>query len=67
MKITIKIGTSNAAFTDNTNAEVARILAGVVEKLNEEYLNLHTTPKIPLFDINGNIVGYLDVSYRDSE
>ena len=52
IKITIQTG--NAAFQDDCDAEVARILRDLADKL--ETRQLTTT----LRDINGNVVGEID-------
>ncbi len=55
MTITIKIRTANAAFEDNKDAEVGRILRDWIDGFN-----LYPTIT-PLHDYNGNTVGSVTV------
>lgn len=60
MKITITIDTNNAAFEDNTEAEVARILKKIVEKIaNGEDVDGKKT-----IDFNGNVVGQVSIDWE---
>lgn len=54
-KITITIKTGNSAFEENVSGEVARILRGLADKLE----NYHQQPT-KLMDINGNKVGTVE-------
>jgi hypothetical protein len=58
--ITITIETDNAAFEDNREAEVARILADYARRLADGLANLPLTTQ-PLRDINGNTCGRVEV------
>lgn len=47
----INIKCVNSAFDDDRNLEIARILRGLVDKLENGY------EEVVLYDINGNFVG----------
>lgn len=51
MAFILRIDTDNAAFDDDCNAELARILVRIA---NELYVGV---PPTPIRDINGNTVG----------
>ena len=55
-KVTIVISTGNAAFENNTNLEIARILRDVAKKLEQD----QDVDK--LMDANGNLAGYVKFS-----
>lgn len=57
MKITITIDTSNDAFTGRPQAEVARILVGVVDRLASGTITLWVGRDETLKDLNGNKAG----------
>jgi len=57
--VTIKINTTNAAFADGFECEVAGILRNLARKLEDD-----ATPE-QLYDANGNPVG--SVKYSDRE
>ena len=59
MTITITICTDNAAFEDDPESEVARILAAYARQLADGLTNLSFARK--LRDINGNTVGSVEV------
>lgn len=60
MTITIRIETDNAAFEDdhasNTHTEIARLVAKVAQ-----WFDTDGPHNGPLYDINGNKVGYVNV------
>jgi len=56
----IEINLDNAAFGDEPEAEVCRILEGLVEGIKESG-HLCGVP-IPLRDFNGNVVGWAKVT-----
>lgn len=51
MMLTLKINTDNAAFEDNLEGELARILATAITKIE------HCNTEGKLYDTNGNQVG----------
>ena len=53
MKVQITINTDSAAFVDNCNKEVDRILEGI---------DYETPIECPLRDINGNAVGEVSIT-----
>ncbi len=55
MTITIKIDTGNAAFEDDRDREVFRIVAQWLN--NAERLNMLSKASSTLYDVNGNSVG----------
>lgn len=55
MKFIIEIDCDNAAFADECDAEVARILRSFADKLTARTVDLHDWPT--LRDVNGNRVG----------
>lgn len=61
MQITITINTDNAAFEDNTETKVARILADFARKLADGLTNIGITTR--LLDINGNTVGAVEIKH----
>jgi hypothetical protein len=61
MQITITINTDNAAFEENTETEVARILMEYARRLNDGLQNLQIVDQ-KLRDYNGNTVGRVSVS-----
>lgn len=67
MKINITINADNAAFEEGgLEAEVARILGELARRLNDGLVNMQLERRMgraPLLlrDINGNIVGALEV------
>jgi hypothetical protein len=63
MKITIKIDTGNAAFSDgNDGSETARILRHLADRIDGEILSKNDCRFA--MDINGNRVGQLETSSR---
>lgn len=58
-KIVIEIETGNAAFAENWQAETARILRGLCERLDSGAVEAVGTHD--LYDTNGNRCGYADV------
>jgi len=58
--IKITINTDNAAFEGQTRAETARILRKLADTLDYSG-RLDDDTKLPLFDANGNKVGFLTV------
>lgn len=60
MKAEIKVKMDNEAFvgSDNLGPELARILRHLADKVED---NPHLSPgySLPVFDVNGNDVGYL--------
>ena len=50
----MKIDTDNAAFEDDPGAEVARILRGVADKVEQGVASGHFQTA---FDVNGNDIG----------
>mgnify|MGYP003640568917 CR=1 FL=1 len=58
--VRILIDTQNATFEDAPGQEVARILKGISENLIRETIPKEEGQK--LFDINGNVVGYVSIS-----
>lgn len=55
-QITIEINDSGAAFEDNPQEEVARILKQIFQEA--EYNGLHTRN---IYDINGNPCGFINI------
>jgi len=53
MNFTLELNCNNAAFDEDLNAEVARILREVADRIEAD----ETLYKFPLRDINGNRVG----------
>lgn len=60
MKLTITIDRDNAAFWEDASREASRILRDMADRIDG---HPHFSPghSQPLFDINGNEVGYFDV------
>ena len=56
MKYQIEIETDNAAFNDYQEQEVARILKDLAGKAEAGY-----SLNIPLYDLNGNKVGFCKI------
>ena len=56
-KIKIVINCENAAFRNNGNFEVVRILEQITRKLDE-----YSARDENLLDINGNSVGYVEIT-----
>ncbi len=64
MKFTLSLSLNNSAFSDQNNgAEVARILRKIANNIEES--NLQDGDKDNLRDVNGNLVGYVEVKPRD--
>lgn len=61
MTITITINCDNAAFENNTETEVARILADYSRKLYSGLDNLTIASGTRLRDYNGNVVGLVTI------
>lgn len=55
MKVIIKINCDNSAFDENPHIEIARILEELSMQVNCN--GIHEKQKI--YDINGNIIGYI--------
>ena len=60
MKVVIEIKTDNAAFGDETDVEIARILANLARHI--EFTGVKETP---IMDINGNKVGHILMDARE--
>lgn len=60
MRFTLEIKMDNAAFEDDPSCEVSRILRDAAKRIDG---HPHFSPghEQPLYDINGNHVGYFDV------
>lgn len=58
MTITIKIQTANAAFRENGDGEVFRIINDAVERIRRDGFTVNA----PLRDSNGNTVGSVKVT-----
>ena len=55
---TVKIRTDNAAFAEDRNGEVARILRELADRLADQYGNGHNAADLHMLtDLNGNTVG----------
>jgi hypothetical protein len=61
MKCTIDISMDNAAFSDDPNEELARILEDLADKLRNEIMPATDPFRHKIYDINGNAVGSLVV------
>ena len=57
MRISIEINTENAAFADNENQEIARILQDLANKINHSY-PISENEIQSLRDYNGNKIGF---------
>ncbi len=66
MKLTITIQMDNAAFTDNSGAEVARILREFADR-SEDETDSSWDNTYSLRDINGNKVGTAEIETDDDE
>ena len=62
MTIMIRLKTDNAAFEDDKQAEVTRILAGIVESHERRMSRDRGNYTSNLYDSNGNIVGTVTVT-----
>ena len=64
MKLTLTIQIDNAAFTESASAETARILRHIADRIVMVDLNEYSdrTPLPPVFDVNGNRVGTLEIT-----
>lgn len=58
LKLTIE--TTNAAFDDEPATEIARILRNTAEQIEEG--NILLAASFRLYDLNGNIVGRVEIS-----
>jgi len=61
MKADITINMDNAAFEDNPDEELSRILMKL-GKMLQSVPRLTSGDSFPIMDINGNKVGYLTIS-----
>jgi hypothetical protein len=59
LSVTVKITCENAAFADDCEGEVARLLKQAAKKV--EAGELERLGYIPLMDINGNKVGSVEI------
>ena len=57
---TLKFSTDNAAFSENPNDEVARILKEVALRMTD----YGEAKRGPIFDINGNKIGEFELTER---
>jgi hypothetical protein len=57
IELTLKISSSNDAFTDNPEEEIARILKDAAEKIRNNGDGVYS-----LLDINGNKIGGMDAN-----
>ncbi len=57
----LTLNTDNAAFSDDVEAEVSRILIEVARRVHD---GIMLRPE-PVFDINGNAVGYFELSVEN--
>ena len=64
MKCTIEVSMNNAAFEDDAGAELARILKQTAKIINQtvDIIHLAELGALTLRDINGNVVGTLDIT-----
>lgn len=61
MTITIKINTENAAFEDDRDGELTRILTAAIARLTHNGSPYWRTCPLTLHDSNGNTVGSVTV------
>jgi len=64
LRIEVNLNTDNSAFDEDPAAEVARILRGMTDRIEQQH---YTGGTNLLFDINGNACGYFQVTERDDE
>ena len=60
--LNVNIATNGAAFEDSEGVEAARILRGLADRLEVDWLAGRPVEGVRLFDVNGNRVGELNVS-----